>query len=480
MDKLKISKVNEVYIHIDCEPHIAQELTEHFKFKAPGFQFTPAYRNKYWSGDIFLFNQKNNNIYYGLLPYIEQLCKEREYEIEYLSNFSSKEFSIKEAIDFIKTLDLKIEPRDYQIDSFVHCIRDNRRTIILPTGAGKSLLQYLIYRYYNKKTLLIVPTTSLIHQMSSDFESYGYEGSIHKIYSGQEKDTDHNLTISTWQSLINTSKKWFDSFELVMIDECHLAQSKSLTSIMTKLDKCKYRFGFTGTLSDSKTHKLVIEGLFGSVRKSISTSELIEQKHLSNFNIKSIVLNYPDNIKKSVLVMDYQQEIDYIVRLNKRNLFISNLALSLKGNTLLLFQYVDKHGKILYDLIKSLDPNRSVYFISGEVDGIERNKIRSIIENEVNSIIVASFGTSSTGINIKNLHNIIFSSPSKSRIKNLQSIGRGLRKSDTKSKCTLYDIADDFSLKNKKNYTIQHFTERIKIYNEEGFNYKIYKVSLEF
>jgi type I site-specific restriction endonuclease len=123
--------------------------------------------------------------------------------------------------------------------------------------------------------------------------------------------------------------------------------------------------------------------------------------------------------------------------------------------------------------------DRSVYWVSGEVSGEQREEIRKVVEKESNAIIVASFGTFSTGVNIKNLHNIIFASPSKSRIRNLQSIGRGLRKSNTKTSSTLYDIADNLSWKTKKNYTLLHFMERVKIYNEEKFEYKIYKVNLE-
>jgi superfamily II DNA or RNA helicase len=230
-------------------------------------------------------------------------------------------------------------------------------------------------------------------------------------------------------------------------------------------------------LDGTQTHRLVLEGLFGPVRKVISTKELIDKKHLAEFNIKAIVLSYPDDIRKMIIrSANYQAELDYLVACEARNKFIKNLALSLEGNTLVLYQYVEKHGVVLEKMLK--DNNRPVYFVSGSVDGEEREHIRKVVENESNAIIVASFGTFSTGVNIKNLHNIIFTSPSKSRIRNLQSIGRGLRKSDTKTAATLYDIADDFSWKSKKNFTLLHFMERVKVYNEEKFKYKIYKVSL--
>jgi superfamily II DNA or RNA helicase len=173
--------------------------------------------------------------------------------------------------------------------------------------------------------------------------------------------------------------------------------------------------------------------------------------------------------------MDYQAEMDWLVRNDARNRFIKNLALSLKGNTLILFQYVDKHGKVLHDMLKG----DNVHFVHGGVDGGEREEIRHIVEQSSSSIIVASYGTFSTGVNIRNLHNIIFASPSKSKIRILQSIGRGLRKAESKDIATLYDISDDLIWKSKKNFTIQHFAERVKNYNEEKFDYKIYKVNLK-
>lgn len=507
METIKVKKLNEVYNKIECEPSIAYELNDYFTFDVPGAKFMPAYRNKVWDGKIRLFNAMTCSLYGGLNRYLEEFCKSRSYEIEYETDFSSDEFSLIEAKKFITELKPKFNPRDYQLDAFVHAVRERRALLLSPTASGKSFIIYLITRYYNAKTLIIVPTTTLVHQLEKDFRDYGYgsdhgrsdtrssgiekhsrnsKGSewtsgIHKIYSGQEKGSQAQITITTWQSIYKQSKEWFSQYEVVIGDEAHLFKAKSLTSILTKLENCKYRFGFTGTLDGTQTHKLVLEGLFGPVRKVTTTAELIDQKHLASFKIKAIVLSYPDEIRQMITrAADYQSEIDYIVRLEARNNFIKNLVLSLEGNTLLLFQYVDKHGKLLYDKLNIDMGDRKIFFIHGGVDGEERDKVREIVENETNAIIVASFGTFSTGINIRNLHNVIFASPSKSRVRNLQSIGRGLRTSDTKKEATLFDIADDMSWKSKKNYTLLHFMERIKVYNEEKFDYKIYKVSLNF
>ena len=481
METVGIEKINEVYNKIHCDPSVAYELNDYFTFDVPGAKFMPAYRNKFWDGKIRLFNTMACVLYGGLNRYVEEFCKSRNYLVDYVTDFGADEFSVKEANDFIAKLKLpeNYTPRDYQIEAFVHAVRERRAMMLSPTASGKSFIIYLLMRYYSARTLIIVPTTSLVSQLYSDFSDYGFRSElfVHRIFGGQDKHTDKPITISTWQSIYKLPKEYFGQFDVVIGDEAHLFKAKSLTSILEKLENCKYRFGFTGTLDGSQTHKLVLEGLFGPVRKVTTTAELIEQKHLADFSIKAIVLSYPDEIKQAVSKMDYQSEMDYIVRLEARNKFIRNLAISLEGNTLLLFQYVDKHGKGLYESIKR-ETNRPVYFVAGSVKGDEREEIRKIVEKEENSIIVASYGTFSTGVNIRNLHNVIFGSPSKSRIRNLQSIGRGLRKSETKTQSTLYDIADDFAWKAKKNFTILHFMERIKIYNEEKFPYKIYKVSI--
>jgi superfamily II DNA or RNA helicase len=478
-DKIRVVQHDEVYNKVVCDPGVAMEITDFFTFDVPGAKFTPAYRNKVWDGKIRIFNPLVSLLYCGLSQQLEQFCKSRQYEIEYEGSFADTEFSLIEAKKFIEKLEPKMQPRDYQIEAFVHAVRKRRGVLLSPTGSGKSFIIYLLACWYRSKTLIIVPTTSLVHQMASDFEEYGLPpGMTHKIMSGEEKATNKPFVVSTWQSIYKMPKQWFDQFDVVIGDEAHLFKAKSLTAIMGRLTKCKYRFGFTGTLDGTQTHKLVLEGLFGPVRKITTTADLIEQKHLADFQIKAIVLKYNEDIRKIMSGADYQSEMDFIVRNDARNRFIKNLALSLTGNTLLLFQFVEKHGKILHDLISQEAVDSKVFFISGAIDGEKREEIRKIIETEQNAIVVASYGTSSTGINIRNLHNVIFASPSKSRVRNLQSIGRGLRTSSNKVSATLYDIADDLSWKNKKNHTILHFVERIKIYSEEKFPYKTYSVDL--
>lgn len=488
--KVIVRNANEAFVRIVCEDGVAYELREAFTFQVPGYQFTPQYKARLWDGKIRLFDVRTRLLYRGLVPYIAKFCEERDYEWDYENEDYDEEFSLAEANDFVKKLKPKHAPRDYQLDAFVHAIRNRRSLLLSPTASGKSLIIYLLCHFLKyrglKKGLIIVPTVSLVEQLTSDFKDYsetnGWEVSkyVHKIYQGQDKDTDKFLTISTWQSLYKMPKQWFAQFDFVIGDEAHQFKAKSLTEIMTGLTNAQYRIGTTGTLDGTKTHRLVLEGLFGSVRKVITTKELMDAKHLAEFQIKCLLLRHSEAVCQAAKTFSYQQEIEYLVLNESRNRFITNLAASLNGNTLVLYQYVDKHGRLLHKLLTDkIGVERKIFFVSGETDVDVREGIRKIVETESNAIIVASFGTFSTGINIRNLHNIIFASPSKSRIRNLQSIGRGLRKSDTKESAQLFDIADDMRYKKHENYTLKHFAERIKIYTEEKFAFKVYKIELK-
>ena len=486
-----IEKKNEVYITVDCDSGVQREISEFFTFYVPGYKFMPAFRNRMWDGKIRLFSQKTKEIYFGLYPYIKAFAEERGYNI-----VAGKDIDIDNKVDrdvvtkFSNSLGQKFEARDYQIDAIFHSLKRNRALLVSPTASGKSFIIYSLIRYYshlikkesNNRILLIVPTTSLVEQMYTDFESYGWDVKkyCHRLYSGYSNQTDKKVLISTWQSLYKLPKEYFKQFGCVFGDEAHLFKSKSLTEIMTKLIDCKYRIGLTGTLDGAHTHKLVLEGLFGAVNKVTTTKKLMDKNQLSNLVVRCLILKHSEANAKIISKGKYQDEIDYLVGSVSRNNFIRNLALKLKGNTLILFQLVEKHGKNLHKIIRDkAEENRKIFYIYGGVDTEEREKARAIVEKEDNAIIVASYGTFSTGINIKNLHNIIFASPSKSRIRNLQSIGRGLRLGDNKVNATLYDIADDLNYKSKENYTLKHFQERINIYTEEEFDYEIHNINLK-
>jgi len=501
MEIIKVKKKNEVFLHIETEPSIEQELAEHFCFYVPGYKFMPAYKNRMWDGKIRLFDLRYKTLYGGLFEYVKEFANARQYELEVdMTTFGSPEsHNVADIEGLLSEIALSVQgdhitPRDYQLDA-LSCALENKRSLLLsPTASGKSLIIYMAIRHHlmhkNGQILVIVPTTSLVEQLYSDFGDYSefddwnVQDHCHKIYSGKEKyNIDKRVVITTWQSVYKLQTKWFEDYTMVIGDEAHNFKAKSLTAILEKCVNAEYRIGTTGTLDGTQTHQLVLEGLFGPVYKVTTTKKLIEQQSLSELEIFVLLLKYKDDYCKMMSKMKYQDEVDFIVKYEPRNNFISNLAMDQEGNTLILFQFVEKHGKPLHNILKEKfealpRKSRKLFYVSGETDVDTREQIREITEQENDAIIVASMGTFSTGINIRRLHNIIFASPSKSQIRVLQSIGRGLRKSDDGINTKVFDIADDLHWKAKKNYTLQHAAERIKIYSKEKFDYKLHDINI--
>ena len=361
---MRISKKNEVYIKIiDIEPSLAAEVNDFFTFEVPGFKYMPAYRNKTWDGKIRLYNIVTGEIYRGLLPYIEEYFKNNGEDYELEDGLRSERTVARSVVQgFVRGLrptlnKRRLKIRDYQIDAITHAIATDRSLLISPTASGKSLIIYCLVRYYHMmglKTLILVPTTSLVEQMYKDFEDYGWSSGTYcqKIYQGHDRKVEKDVVISTWQSIYKMPRPYFRQFGAVFGDEAHLFKAKSLTGILTKLDTCEYRFGLTGTLDGTQTHRLVLEGLFGKAKYVVTTKELIDNKTLSSLEIKCIVLKYPDEDRQIVREFDYGAELEYIVTKAERNTFLCNLMGHCNGNTLCLFQFVEKHGEPLYKSIK--------------------------------------------------------------------------------------------------------------------------------
>jgi len=427
---------------------------------------------------------------------LDRFAKARKYKLNFVNTpkyglpGAKLDIKPKEIMEFIKTLNLTtrgepIEVRDYQFNAICNGLINKGALMICPTASGKSLIQYVIIRYLvdvlKIKVLLVVPTTALVEQMFSDFQDYGWDAEefCHRIYTGKEKNTDHAVTITTWQSIYKLPKLWFNKYGALFGDESHLFTAKSLGEVMKKAGECGYRIGVSGTLDGALVHELVLNGHFGPTYRVIKTKTLQEKNVLSRINISVINLVYPEDVRQQMVRADYHQEINYIVTNPTRQKFVKNLAKSLDGNTLILFQFVEKHGAPLYRLIKdSVEEGRKVFFVHGGVDTQVREDVRRIVEKETNAIIVASFGTFSTGVNIRNLHNLILASPSKSQVRLLQSIGRGLRIADDGSIMNLFDLVDDLHWKKNINFGLRHSVERCKIYNKEEFPWKIHEVKL--
>ena len=484
MSQIFVMKKNEAVVQISCDEGVAQELSDYFAFFSPGYQYQPLYKHGLWDGKIRLFDRRFSTLPGGLVPYLSQFAKDRQYPIIIDETILlTTNLSLLEARTFAESLRLPVTPYDHQIEAFTKGIRTRRGLILSPTSSGKSLLIYLLVRFLqqsHRKGVIIVPTTSLVEQLYKDFESYGWDAykHVHRIYAGKEKQTNHFVTITTWQSLALQPSEYLAQFDFVIGDEAHGFKAKSLSKIMLNLINADVRIGTTGTLDGTKTHKLVLEGLFGPVFQSTTTKELMNKGIISDLKIKCLVLKYPEEFRQQHRKDDYQTEYTSVITHPARMKFIRNLALSLQGNTLILFQLVEKHGKPMYDDLISHANKHQIHFVHGKVDTEDRELIRGFVETSDTAIVVASYGTFSTGINIRNLHNVIFAAPSKARIRNLQSIGRGLRKADGKAYATLFDVVDDLRIGKHENFLLQHFIERAKIYNEEKFSFQQYHVEL--
>lgn len=502
MSDIIITKKNESYIRVTSDDKGAlYELNEHFIFDVPGAKFTPKFKAKVWDGKIKLYSLSKQEIYAGLFDSVVDFCRIRDYDVVLkpspVYGIPGQQANIipEDVVAYIKSLNLHsrgepIEFRDYQYKAVYEALKHKRLTLQSPTGSGKSAIAYCIIRYildhHDMRSLVIVPTTALVVQMFKDFADYSthngfdVDENVAIIMSGYEKDVTKNICISTWQSIYKLPPAWFNKYDMIICDEVHLAKADSIRGVMEKATDVSYRIGMTGSLDGSKTNGLVIQGLFGKIEKVSSTRELIDEGHLSEIEIKCLVLQYNNETRHLLKNADYRLEIEFIVSHERRNKFIRNLALSLDGNTLLLYTLVEKHGEILFNMIKDKAGERAVHFVHGGVDTDDRDAVRGIMEKSKNCITVASVGTMSTGSNIRNIHNIILASPTKSVIRVLQSIGRGLRKTDDEVALTVYDISDQINKsKTKMNFTYSHFVERLKIYTKEEFQYSIIEVPIE-
>jgi len=468
-ETVRVEKLDEVFMRVHCDDGLARDLHDFFSFTVPGAKFMPSYKNRYWDGKVRLFSIKTNKIYIGLLPYVDEFCRERGFNFEGIQDvIGEKQRATEELHQFIEELNLPFSPRDYQMEAFRTAVQYGRQLLLSPTASGKSLIIYLLARYYNKKTIIIVPTTSLVEQMAKDFIDYGYNEEICKIYSGQPV-FDSAITITTWQSFAKAPKEVMQSFDVVVGDEAHLFKAQTLKGILEKMKTTAIRFGTTGTLDGSECHRLQLEGMFGPVKKVITSSQLMEEGTIAQISIQCVILRHTKQKK-----MTYQEEMDYLCSNEERNKFITNLVSSLKGNTLVLFQYVEKHGEVLYPMLDGRV--KDLHYVYGGTDTEDRETVRELVEKSNDSVILASYGTFSTGINIKRIDNVVFASPSKSKIRNLQSIGRGLRKTDGKDSMRLFDISDDLQC---DNFTLRHLKERINTYNEENFPYELKQFDLK-
>lgn len=492
MADIIIRKGSNVQIVVDAEPSIRMGLTEHFSRFVNGYRFHPKVKAGVWDGKIRFLNYQTGRIYAGLIQDVIEYAKENGYKVSIDPDVKEMFHANVDVEGYLDGLKLsahgkEIELRDYQRNAVVSSITQKRRLIQSPTSSGKSSIIYSMCRvlldevFDNERILIVVPTIGLVTQLRNDFRDYsslnGWNVDDHVTCS-----TDKNvgplgrIHITTWQSIYKKDSDWFDSFRCLMVDEAHQAKAASLVAIANNCN-AEFRYGLSGSIdSEDETTDMTLRGIFGFKYVTTTTKKLMEDKTIAHAVMNCIHLTYEgDTIKPKT---DYQKEIQWLAQSEERNNFIVDLANNLEGNVLVLFSLVEKHGKPLRDMMKA-SKGKDVYFVYGGVAVDDREKIRQMAERHKGCIILASYQTFSTGVNIRNIHHIVFASPTKSFTRVIQSIGRGLRTSETKTSCQIWDLFDQLYGDDKQsssfNHTFRHFLERIKIYIKEGFEYTINK-----
>jgi len=492
---IRLHKVNEVYLRVECSFEQALELKEFLSCYAPNFQFHPKFRQKIWNGKISFFDFRTQCLPIGLLEKFIEFSNNFGYDYEYsfpIEELFDSKFSIDKLNIFfmkifsgVKINDKLLYPRDYQIKAIQNCLYRQRGVIESPTGSGKSLDIYSIIRYIlentEEKILLVVPSVSLVEQMFSDFFDYGWKNAnnyVDILYSGK-MITGKRVLCSTWQSIYKKSSGFFKDFGAILIDEVHsVGSSQSIQSVAKKCTNAKYRLGFTGTLPEEDHDIFNIYGYLGPQIFELKSAELIDKGVLSKIVIANILFKYPEAIVKKNKNRTYPEEIRTIETYKPRFKVLKYIFENIKDgeNTLILCRHIDHLKEIIDYLEKNVDDKFKLSVIYGAIGPEEREGIRKMMNIEKNIILIGTYATMSTGINIRRIHNVIFASSYKSKIKILQSIGRGLRTHEDKDLLILWDIVDDLTWKKRtgklgKNYVYEHFEQRLKYYEQQGFKY---------
>lgn len=489
---LCLEPIDATGFRIRTERAILSELSSYFTFAVPSAEYHPAYRRGAWDGRLRLFNVNSQILPAGLYDRLSHFCASRQYGLDPGVRIApGAATSVEEAASYLEHLQPKwkgqiLTPHDFQVEALAKAMSCGRLTILSPTSSGKSLILYALARwrceFFPGRTVIIVPNLGLITQLESDFHEYCGNAWAAKNVQTMSGKTDKvgrcPVIIATWQTLHKLPPEWFDEVTAVFGDECHLFRADSLVGVMGKAKKAEFRIGCTGTLDGTKIHQFQIEALFGPVHRTTTTKELMDRDIVSKLKIERIVLQWDKTTKSRYNGLTYPDEIQGICQSKARNRFLANLALSRKGNTLVLFRFVE-HGKELVRLIKEKAPDRIVHLVYGAVAPTEREAIRQEVEAGKDIVVVASYATFATGISIRRLFHVIFACPLKSPILLRQAIGRELRKSVDKDIAILYDLADDLRSGKWVNYAYRHSKLRMIAYEEDSFDVHQSKVDIK-
>tara|TARA_B100000900_G_scaffold412619_1_gene434788 strand:- start:4624 stop:6126 length:1503 start_codon:yes stop_codon:yes gene_type:complete len=492
---------NKQFLRVDEATELElEQLNISLTKRIDSWRFNPLVKRGVWDGYISYFKD-NKWIPSGLWRYVYNVCKEYKFDLkidgvtELFDKNISAEWFEKYALELFKGSE--ITPRDYQIEAAYNILKFRKCLSELATSAGKTLISFLTVAYLleqekAKKILFIVPNVSLVVQATEDFNDYNFANRINikvqQIYSGQKIREGRNVVIGTYQSLVKKGKEYFDQFDAVIIDECHKMKSQSIKTILSKCVNAEYRYGLSGTIPKEGTlDRLTLMAYTGPLISEVNAYFLQQEGYIANCKVKVIEMDYaPESAKNAFTEMAhnkyenkdvFQLEQNYVINSEPRLDFICKVIGKIPRNSLILFHRIE-HGKKIYEKLRQ-ETNKQVYYVDGGIDKDVREEFKKKMEKGDDVAIVASYGTFSTGISIKKIHNIFFTESFKSEVIIRQSIGRGLRQHHSKSNVLIIDFVDDLCTEEWKNYLMKHSKTRQKIYREQRFEYEVKKFQFE-
>ena len=494
-------------------------LNTSFSFKDPGAANNWEYKHGFYDGIIRLFDKSNNRLDLGLVTRACQMLRKGvpELKIEVAKPLwkvfkrPAGDISHDDAVSYLKKLKIKntegtdVSPYDHQYSLFERGVNGRRMSMVACTGAGKSLAQYALSRWFveveKKKTLIIVPSAGLVEQMYHDFrDDYGWtdidnhctliyadskdaltqaeKNMLIRLSIGEEAKMK-DVVISTWQSLVRKDPQFFTIFGAVIVDEAHGAKADELRRVVNQCVNADWKLGVSGTIPDSGLDAALIEGSLGRREEIVRSKELIAKGILTPVEIHSLMLPYDMDLRPFVCRQDYRSEFSLVTGNGSRqqvvDVMINAGQITTEQNTLILFKHKESID-LMKEFIEKNYPQFKIYIIKGEVKAIDRERYRGEIERSIGNIVLATFGTMKQGVNIKLLHNLMFAEFSKSMYEIIQSIGRILRKHPKKAVARVFDIVDDCSYITRRgagnyteNYAMEHYKQRLSYYMDENF-----------
>tara|TARA_A100001037_G_scaffold303591_1_gene337985 strand:- start:5589 stop:7088 length:1500 start_codon:yes stop_codon:yes gene_type:complete len=492
---------NKQYLRVDEATELElEQLNISLTKRIDSWRFNPLVKRGVWDGYVSYFKD-NKWIPSGLWRYVYNVCKEYRFELNingvtslFDRNITSEWFE-KWALAFFEGS--SITPRDYQIEAAYNILKFRKCLSELATSAGKTLISfltvaYLLERGHAQKILFIVPNVSLVVQATEDFMDYNFANrvniKIQQIYSGQKIRPARNVIIGTYQSLVKKEKAYFEQFDAVIVDECHKMKSQSIKTILQKCVNAEYRYGLSGTIpKDGTLDRLTLMAYTGPLISEVNAHFLQQEGYIAKCLVKVIEMDYaPDSAKTAFAELAlnkyenkdvFQLEQNYIINSDARLNFICKVISKIPRNSLVLFHRIE-HGKKIYDKLRQ-ESGKMVYYVDGGIDKDVREEYKKKMEAGDEVVIVASYGTFSTGISIKKIHNIFFTESFKSEVIIRQSIGRGLRQHHSKDKVLIVDFVDNLKTEEWTNYLMKHSKARQSIYKEQKFDYEVKKFQFE-